>query len=506
MDIFGSNATPMGGGAGRCDAIIGAVEAQKAQGILHLHFFMYIQTLLQFLTLQEIADKLRNGIITSESWKEYVSYVRCAAYPDAEKAERDRNNVEQSWPAYTTVDTLARLSETLWEDTAGSTSPHFLHQDFERAAWEIDAANWLRTYDGRLQEALLYMNHHIHPLVNEETGERRVLPSCQPKDKSNTCKGGFPLETQLTETPLLVCKCIADARGLVQRGPRSLLGTVLPKRNSAWLNAGPRSWLVFNADNGDIKFPHRLPILEETHERTPLFDVTRNSCCSHHDLPEMLYDLQAGLAMAAGYFGGYTSKMQDIGHRELGRMRESLARKVTAEPKTIQHEAFKSYSKRLVKDLEAKGIIRTAVEGVNLALFANHEDVLMAECIRTFPTVTFPASLLLKREEIETQKVTGTSVIAAVHDSKEQRSRAYVQAPFDLLYGFRGNEDNVDVLSPYEMLMHWSMEKIFPPSKTLHVDAQRSKLTSEGAKYKEQCESLAFVVALVTYNEITSGR
>ena len=69
MDIFGSNATPMGGGAGRCDAIIGAVEAQKVEGVLHLHLFMYIQMLSQFATLQELADKLREGIITSESWK-----------------------------------------------------------------------------------------------------------------------------------------------------------------------------------------------------------------------------------------------------------------------------------------------------------------------------------------------------------------------------------------------------------------------------------------------------
>ena len=267
MDIFGSNATPMGGGAGRCDAIIGAVEAQKAQGILHLHFFMYIQTLLQFLTLQEIADKLRDGIITSENWKEYVSYVRCAAYPDAEKAEKDRSDVEKTWPAYTTVDTLARLSATLWEDTAGTTSPHFLHQDFERAAWEIDAANWLKTYDARLQEALLYMNHHIHPLINDETGERRVLPSCQPKDKSNTCKGGFPLETELTETPLLVCKCIADARGLVQRGPRSLLGTVLPRRNSAWLNADRKHLQKWRAA-GEKDRPSLLCIgCEKAHER-----------------------------------------------------------------------------------------------------------------------------------------------------------------------------------------------------------------------------------------------
>ena len=59
---------------------------------------MYVQMLAQFASLQELADKLRDGIITSESWKEYVSYVRCAAYPDPEKAERDRNAVEKSWP------------------------------------------------------------------------------------------------------------------------------------------------------------------------------------------------------------------------------------------------------------------------------------------------------------------------------------------------------------------------------------------------------------------------
>ena len=33
MDSFGSNATPMGGAAGRTDAMIGAVEGQKAEGV-----------------------------------------------------------------------------------------------------------------------------------------------------------------------------------------------------------------------------------------------------------------------------------------------------------------------------------------------------------------------------------------------------------------------------------------------------------------------------------------
>ncbi len=64
----------------------------------------------------------------------------------------------------------------------------------------------------------------------------------------------------------------------------------------------------------------------------------------------------------------------------------------------LEQKEFELYSKRLVKDLAAKGIIRRSVESLNLQLHGENQDVTTAECIRTFPTVTFPASLLLKRE------------------------------------------------------------------------------------------------------------
>ena len=185
---------------------------------------------------------------------------------------------------------------------------------------------------------------------------------------------------------------------------RAALGAVLPRRNNAWLNAGPRIWLAFSADNGDIKFPHRIPIVPESHEKMMLFDVARKSCCSSSDIGDMIYDFQAGLSMAAGYFGGYTAKMQDVGHKELQRMNEALSRKASVAPKCLPNQSFAMYSKRLVKDLEAKGIIRTADEIINLSFHADHKDVTRAECIRTMPTVAFPTSLLLKREEIETKK------------------------------------------------------------------------------------------------------
>ena len=139
--------------------------------------------------------------------------------------------------------------------------------------------------------------------------------------------------------------------------------------------------------------------------------------------------------------------------------------KVEVDQKKGDTRDFQKYVRRLVKDLEMKGTIRTAVEGVNLSLFANHSDVLMAECIRTFPTVTFPASLLLKREEVETFTVSGASIIAALHHGHGCKARMCLEAPFDLMYGFRGSEHAVDLLTPYEMLLHYSMERILqlPP-------------------------------------------
>ena len=140
----------------------------------------------------------------------------------------------------------------------------------------------------------------------------------------------------------------------------------------------------------------------------------------------------------------------------------------------------------LLRDLEGKGIVRTAVETTNLAISSNNPDVMHAECIRTFPSVTFPAVLLLRREEVETGKTKGASIIAAVGAAGGAFSRrAYMEAPFDLMYGFRGRECFVELLSPYEMLMHWSMEQVHPPIGK--HKGERSEFTEEGLRYKEDC-------------------
>ena len=155
-----------------------------------------------------------------------------------------------------------------------------------------------------------------------------------------------------------------------------------------------------------------------------------------------------------------------------------------------------------MKDLELKGTIRTAVEGMNLSLHGSDDaDILAAECIRTFPTVTFLATLLLKREEAETNKLsgvqkkelrigddTGPSVIAALHHGRGDINRIYKEPPYDLLYGYRGREKSVDLLSPYEMLLHYSMERIFPPTNA--PARSRAAWTEDGEKYWKECREI----------------
>ena len=77
-DSFGSNATPLGGSAGRADAAIGACEAQKAEGVLHIHLYIFFQCAHQFLTLFEIAEKIRNQAVFCRTIQELYKFHSCS--------------------------------------------------------------------------------------------------------------------------------------------------------------------------------------------------------------------------------------------------------------------------------------------------------------------------------------------------------------------------------------------------------------------------------------------
>ena len=287
----------------------------------------------------------------------------------------------------------------------------------------------------------------------------------------------------MTPVPLLCCECIANRMNLPLGGPRSVLGIVLPARNDPWLNAGLPTWAIFSGQNGDIKFPMRLPIIPDTHETIVLFDIkNRATCCDAVSDLDLFYHQQAAQAGAANYFGGYTAKTQDVGKLELLRMEKALhGKSFKGAGDADVHKVFSNISKRMVKDIEAKGTCRTSVETTQLALHANHQETTFAEMFCTFPHVTFPVSPLLGREEIENKTKSGKSVLVGIRSNCYKQS--WTDAPGDLLYGFRGQSHNVNLLSPIGMWTHWKIERIEDPKK----QPVRSSWTIEGTAYAKEC-------------------
>ena len=137
---------------------------------------------------------IRKNLLQVDRFKEYVNFTRVAAYPDIEKFERERECIETSWPAYANDFTLCRPSSFL--------APRSLlcvpsSSQFPREEMTIEEKEWTRQYRQRLQHVMSRMNHHIHPLINAATGERRPLRSCIPKGKKSGCRSNFPLDNEI---------------------------------------------------------------------------------------------------------------------------------------------------------------------------------------------------------------------------------------------------------------------------------------------------------------------
>ena len=71
-----------------------------------------------------------------------------------------------------------------------------------------------------------------------------------------------------------------------------------------------------------------------------IYSVRWQACFNSSSSLQMTYDMQAGQAVAAGYFGGYSAKMQDIGSKELERLREAMGRKVAGSQQSLAPKAF----------------------------------------------------------------------------------------------------------------------------------------------------------------------
>ena len=102
--------------------MIGAVEAQKAEVVLHLHLFIFVQMAHQFENLQTIANKIRQHLLSVEAFKAFVDHARCASYPGLQHDGREREDVESEWPAHRGEYSLCRPPAFVWKAGAAKLS------------------------------------------------------------------------------------------------------------------------------------------------------------------------------------------------------------------------------------------------------------------------------------------------------------------------------------------------------------------------------------------------
>ena len=291
------------------------------------------------------------------------------------------------------------------------------------------------------------------------------------RKKPKLCKHDFPMSDRLNlDEALFICPGLAKRWRLRQSGPRNMLGCYLGLRNSEWIDGtAPALCVGLTGGNTDVKVVNdRMPITEETHEAS-----CKKNCLRENLARRIQRKMMRAHANTNGYFGGYIAKRQPCGRFEakkcINKMHELRRKKADASA----GGKLRAASGRMVTDLEMNGVLRGAVEEFNLCKNLREGDVLFAECVRTYATITVNAQEWLHRLEVELQPlravVVGSRHVPATSRPSFRTTR--VRAPLVDLYGFRPLTEEFALLSPYEFVQYWEALPVAQPGNTNKTSA-----------------------------------
>ena len=503
QDAFGSNAEAMGGLAGRSDGLAGAVECQKKSGCLHLHFWNFVQRAHQQKTLLEIANLLEQAFITAADMKQFAATLCCESYPDETALDAEIEELETRWPRFHEKDETRPGEVVRWGPKRFGRLAPFLFQragpkyrrlhDRETSEQQRnetmrklreDAEQYQAKFNEALQENMKCAQHHIHKR-DAKSGKRTLPNACQSFRAQATCKHDFPLEAKVNTGPaLLVCKGVARKRGLKLSGTRAMLGSILGKRNSAWIDGtAPGLCVGFSGCNTDVKLNDRVPILPCTHEDAHCDRrcVPRCSAKRKRALTKMIRKMQTAQSQINGYFGGYIGKRQRCGRLETKKCVDKMHALRDRNADRSEFQQQRAVSGRMITDIESNGTLRGAVEEFNLCANLRANDVLFAECVRTFSTVSVNAQQWFHRLAVEQERLQEMQVSTVVPPTRKPNARSLrSKAPWVDIYGFRPLDDTpFSRLSPFEFLQYWNGEALAPPWEW--NDSGRTEWTDDGA-------------------------
>ena len=144
-------------------------------------------------------------------------------------------------------------------------------------------------------------------------------------------------------------------------------------------------------------------------------------------------------------------------------------------------------AKRLITDCYGRGVVRGAVEIANLILNSGHPDPTKAESIKTADvtpiTLRYPLQLLLA---VQAGKPWPAEPRRTQVDKRSYTCRALQDCPPWTLYGGRGANAQVHMLSAYEFWRHYRLKQAKHPYTSnlqkhhLDPDKYHAELTEEG--------------------------
>ena len=169
QDKFGSNMRPGGGVLGGGVALGGGTEHQ-GYGTPHLHVEVHVVSIYQHGSLEEVAQKFREGKFTFADWTNYHEWLHAEDILDADVQATLANNLEEEWHT--------RFADKEHHDM--SVTPLFVVEDTEvnqgkverhvgepldeapLAELKADGASYRKLYAAYAQRVFSRVQHHMH--------------------------------------------------------------------------------------------------------------------------------------------------------------------------------------------------------------------------------------------------------------------------------------------------------------------------------------------------------
>ena len=197
----------------------------------------------------------------------------------------------------------------------------------------------------------------------------------------------------------VICKGNAKKFGLRITGRRNSFGSILGRRSCVWQSGTAPGFAAVFRSNTHTQPNHRLPLTEQTHD---VELCKRSNCVKNPKLIKVVCKFaQRAQREATGYYCGYTFKRQPVGRKELKASAECLNYVEHGLQDKRPGQQWHRISNRVMQDCQHRCMLRTAPEEFNLAANSHDHDVMNAEFIRTYMSMDFPGSLLVKRLEFE---------------------------------------------------------------------------------------------------------